>query len=472
MQFTSLAGLAFIAVAAFVCRLAPVRLKPAVLLVFSYLFYCTWDPGMALALLATTAICYGAAIVIEQSRAASARTALVATVASSLVLYISWFKIQYLWAGDRSYIAPLGVSYYTFRLISYVVDVYWQRARAERDWIRFAAYVAFFPHLVAGPIQRAGEFLPQVRPERTQWNVQVWRGVTRILLGFFKKLVVADPLSLLVGYGVAHAGDESVLPSAMAFYLFPLQLYMDFSGLTDIAIGVGLLFGIESPENFNRPFMAPNISEFWRRWHMSLTSFIRDYVFTPLRMALRTWGNVGLAVSLTVNMVLIGIWHGIQTSFLFFGLVHSAYLIVDALSSQARKRYYKKHRSAAKVATIVGPVFTYHLVAIATVFFLVPTFTAGVTLFKGLGGTWSGIAESAAAALAPPNHHAWVALPFAALAVLGDSLVRRWQASGQRLSHRWQSWSAYASTTAVCVFLILVLLTAGQRANPFLYERF
>jgi alginate O-acetyltransferase complex protein AlgI len=472
MQFISLVGLSFIVAVAVLCRLTPIRLKPALLLGASYLFYCTWDPGMALALLIATVICYFAALRIEQLRSSKVGSALLTTIVSALVLYISFFKLRSVLGAGNSVAVPLGISYYTFRLISYVVDVYWGKIDAEHDSIRFAAFVAFFPHLVAGPIQRAEEFLPQVRPDRSPWESQWWRGVTRILLGCFKKLAVADPLSALVNYGVLRAGDVSSLPSAMAFYLFPLQLYMDFAALTDIAIGVGLLFGIESPENFDRPFAAPNISEFWRRWHMSLTGWLRDYVFMPVRMLLRGWGNAGLALSLTINMVLIAIWHGFRMNFLVFGLIHSGYLIVDAFSSSVRKRYYRKHPNAAKIARIAGPVFTYHLVAVADTFFRVPTFEAGTQVLAGLGGGIGNWAGAVVSATAPPNHHAWVALPFAAVAVCGDSLRRRWLSTGPELWPRWARWSAYAATATLSLFLVLVLLAHGQETNPFLYERF
>jgi alginate O-acetyltransferase complex protein AlgI len=471
MQFTSLAGLVFVALAAIVCRLAPVRLKPAVLVVASYMFYCTWDPSMALALLVASAICYAGALQIEQSRAAGTGSALVAALVAALVLYICWFKLQPLLASGRSVLVPLGISYYTFRLISYVVDVHWGKIRAERDPIRFAAFVAFFPHLVAGPIQRAEEFLPQVGPRRLDWRPQVWRGIARILLGLFKKMAVADPLSGLVGYGFTHAGEGSALPSALALYLFPLQLYMDFAGLTDIAIGVGLLFGIESPENFDRPFAARNISEFWRRWHMSLTNWVRDYVFMSLRMALRDWGKVGLALSLTVNMVLIAIWHGFSTSFLVFGLIQSVYMVADVLTAPLRKKHYKTHPGAARIAGAIGPVVTYHMFAFASVFFLAPTIKAALQVLAGLGAGLSGIAGSLAAALSPPNHHAWSALPFAVAAVLGDRVARRW-APGAHFEPRWRRWSGYAVTGVLCGFVVMIMLTRGQHANPFLYERF
>jgi hypothetical protein len=472
MQFISLAGLLFVALAAILCRAAPARWKPAVLLVASYLFYCTWDPWMALALLGATAACYLAALGIEQWRASKVGTAMLSVTVTSLVLYLSLFKMHDLFVTGSFIAAPLGISYYTFRLISYVVDVYWGKIAVERNAVRFAAYVAFFPHMVAGPIQRAEEFLPQVSPERRHWAPQVWRGVTRMLLGFFKKLAVADPLSRFVEYGLAHAGGQSALPSALVFYLFPLQLYMDFAALTDIAIGVGLLFGIESPENFNRPFMAPNISEFWRRWHMSLTGWLRDYVFTPLRMLLRDWGNAGLVLSLTVNMVLIGIWHGFRATFLIFGLIHSVYLTIDVLSASMRRKYYKKHPAAAKVAATAGPLLTYHLVALADTFFRAPTLAAGWLVLAGLVGGSSDVVAGLAAATAPPNQHAWIALPFAAIAILGDWLRRRWLAPEFVQRRRWVRWSAYSACTVTCIFVVLLLLAGGQDANPFLYARF
>jgi hypothetical protein len=218
--------------------------------------------------------------------------------------------------------------------------------------------------------------------------------------------------------------------------------------------------------------MAPNISEFWRRWHMSLTGWLRDYVFMPTRMALRNWGNAGLVLSLTINMLLIALWHGFRTSFLTFGLIHSAYLIVDVLSAPYRKRYYKKHAIAAKAAAVAGPVFTYHLVAIADVFFRVPTFSAGVQVLTGLASGLADLSDALATAAAPPNHHAWVAFPFAALAIIADAARRRWHGSAAQLDVRWLRWSAYTVTTVLCVFVVLLMLAGRREVNPFVYENF
>jgi D-alanyl-lipoteichoic acid acyltransferase DltB (MBOAT superfamily) len=247
---------------------------------------------------------------------------------------------------------------------------------------------------------------------------------------------------------------------------------MDFSALTDIAIGVGLLFGIESPENFDHPFTAANITEFWRRWHMSLTSWLRDYVFTPLRMLLRAYGNYGLVLSLTINMMLIAVWHGFNSSFLVFGLLHSFYLIVDTLSWPYRKRYYKTHALAAKAVAVVGPVFTYHLVATANVFFRAHSFTEGMILLGGLAAGFNQFSTSLTLALLPPNHHTWVVFPFAVLAFFGDSLHKRLPVFMAQTEIRWLRWSSRSVAIVLSVFVIMILLAGHKESSPFLYENF
>ncbi len=427
---------------------------------------------MALVLGATTGICYWAALEIDRLRSANQRTLLFTATVGAFILFICFFKLRVLLTPNAALAVPLGISYYTFRLISYIVDVHWGKIQPERSAIRFAAFIAFFPHLVAGPIQRAHEFLPQTYADREGWSPKPWKGSQRILLGFLKKIAVADTLAMLVNYGFAHAGESSAAPSMLAFYLFPLQLYFDFSGLTDIAVGIGLLFGIESPENFNHPFSASNISEFWRRWHISLTEWLRDYVFMPLRMALREWGNSGLVISLTVNMLLIALWHGFRSNYLVFGIIHSAYLTFDVLSLPYRKRYFKSHASAAKIAAILGPVFTYNLVAIANIFFRASSFADGAHLLVGLAAGYKNFIEGIALAMAPPNGHAWAALPFAALAILGDWARKQWPDMLSQIEPRWLRWSAGMAIVVSTIFVALMMAAGRHEANPFLYENF
>jgi len=469
VQFTSLSGLFFIAIAAATYHLVPAKYKTAMLLVLSYAFYATVDVGMLAALIVATGVCFYSAINVENRRNyAGAGNLVTIIVVSMLVLYLCFFKIKGLL--ENSILVPLGVSYYTFRLLSYVLDIYWEKIVAERNFVRFAAYVAFFPHLVAGPIQRAEDFLPQAPTGQRTQPPQIFHGALRIVLGLFKKLVVADSLALLTNFGFLHAGESSSLPSTLAFYLFPLQLFMDFSALTDIAIGIGLLFGIKSPENFDRPFMAPNISEFWRRWHMSLTGWLRDYVFMPARMAFRNWGNLGLVAALTINMMLIALWHGFRSSFLTFGLIHSLYLIIDALSLQYRKRYYKKHVAAASVVALVGPIFTYHLIAIGNVFFRAATFDEGCHLLLGLFIGLDNLGSDMASVTV--DDKAWIAIPLSVLAIWGDTLIKKLPPSLGCIKPRWLRWTAGINALIVCVFAIMLLAAGKQEISPFLYENF
>jgi D-alanyl-lipoteichoic acid acyltransferase DltB (MBOAT superfamily) len=470
MEFTSFAFLAFLMLAAAVFQVCPRQLRPACVLLFSYAFYCTWDPTAAAILLLATAACYGVALSVERAKT-SAHLLLVISVVG-LVAYIGWFKAAQALGAGKSFIAPLGISYYVFKLISYLVDVYWKKIPAEHNFIQFAAYVAFFPQIVAGPIQRPYDFLYQIKNNETPPTVnELLSGVFRILIGFLKKLVVAESLVAVVNYGFNHTQSGSSLPNILSFYLFPLQLYADFSGLTDIAIGSALLLGFRSPENFDAPFLAPNISEFWRRWHMSLTNWLRDYVFVPLQMATRNYAEAGLALSLTINMVLIGLWHGFTLPFLVFGLIHAFYLVVDAFSARKRKKYYKSHARVASVLAFLGPIFTYHLVALANVFFRASSFSVAVQLLKGLFGSF-GNAQALAGEILALNRHVWFAFPAFAIAELIDFIRRRLETRSISVMPRSLRWSVYATACITWLFLAFLLVTKKTEATPFLYAMF
>lgn len=425
---------------------------------------------MALMLLTVTTLCYAAALWIHD-RPGKRSSAIAAAAIATFVIYLAAFKALDLFASGRSIFVPLGISYYTFRLISYLIEVYWQRLAPEKDWTTFAAYVAFFPQMVAGPIQRPADFLSQIHAGTPVTPADVWTGILRILLGFFKKFLVADKLALLVAYGFSRAGQNSCVPSALAMYLFPLQLYMDFGALTDIAVGISLLFGIRSPENFDRPFGAVSITEFWRRWHMSLTGWLRDYVFTPTRMTLRNLGQTGLAISIVVNMMLVAVWHGFRSTFVLFGVLHSVYLLTDTFSAPFRKKLYREWPALKRIAGVLGVILTYHLVAVADVFFRASTPGAAIDVLAGLGAGLD-VRSGLIMAMAPPNHWTWSAFPFAAAAATADAFIRRGAAVFLLRSPRWARWCAASATSVLAVVLILSLMTSTRQANPFFYEQF
>jgi len=369
---------------AFVLFLSPLPWRRWYLLAASYAFYCTWSETFAVLLLGLSA----AAFVMAQWIAAASddgprRRRLAATV---VVLFLPLVALKY-WAPFRPVLAavvggpwaahlvwagvavPVGISYYTLKLVSYVVDVYWDRLAPSRQFSAVAAYAAFFPQILSGPIQRAGDFMRQIERIRPTDPELIASGLRLILFGLFEKLVVADRLGGLVDQVYdsprAHAG----LALTVATYAFAFQLYADFSGLTDIAIGAGRVLGITAPPNFDAPFYAANIQEFWRRWHMTLTGWVRDYLFTPLRMVLRDWGQVGLAASLVVNMVAVGIWHVPGLTFVIFGLIHGAYLFGSSLTLRKRERWFRQHPRLDALHAVIGPVITFHMVVATLVLF-------------------------------------------------------------------------------------------------------
>jgi alginate O-acetyltransferase complex protein AlgI len=388
VNYLSIQFALFLVAAVAVFHLSPRRYRHIVVLLASYAFYFISSHWVIVGIFGATVFTFvtGRALDKAPSLGGSGKNPALPWMAfgvAALVCYLAFFKVigplkpvlvhsavtpQWLAAFvTANPLLPLGISYYTFRLISYVVDVYWEKLPAERNFIDFAAYVSFFPHILAGPIQRSGDFLRQIRnPDATP--AVMTEGLRRMLLGCFKKLVIADNLGLIVGLAYPSLEPATRSSTLLAFYLFPLQLYADFSALTDIAIGASLLFGIRSPENFDHPFSATSISQFWRRWHMSLTSWLTDYVFLPLRMATRRAGNLGLAFSLIVNMLLIGLWHNVSWTFVVFGMMHGVFLIVDALTSRARGQFFKFHSEWDRPANWVGCLLTFHLVALSMVF--------------------------------------------------------------------------------------------------------
>jgi len=467
MNFTSFEFLAFLVVAVFLYRLCPLRWRPALLLVLSYTFYLTWMPKAALLLAGMSGLTFFAV------RSSGTGGRIAPALILLLVGCLAAFKIALLFPahGIAGLVMPLGISYYTFKLISYVLDVHWGKTSPEPSLIRFAAYVSFFPQIVAGPIQRPADFFSQLPSGRSS----LWAAVPRIAWGFTKKLLIADNLAPTVSYVYAHTHSLQGLPLLMGFYLFPLQLYADFSGLTDIAIGVGRLFGINGPENFNRPFTASTITAYWRRYHMSLSSWIGDYVFTPLRMATRAAGNLGLAFSITVNMVAIGLWHGLTSGFLVFGLLHSFYINAEAFTSRWRTRFFKSHSKWNVPGDLVGCFFTFHLAALSLVFFRCVHVSDAFWLLGHLTIGWANLSSFLVSVQSE------ISLRNLAIGLLGYVVLELgerfrpdlWVRSMSDSAPRWLRWSFYFATAVTLAFgLSLLVLHAGQARSQFIYEIF
>lgn len=370
------------------------RWQNTLLLAGSYLFYAMADWRMCMLLLAATCVFYGLGLLVQKHAGSEGYkdrlwTTLGVVLGVGMLLYFKYlnFFIDSIatllrMAGLQSHpstlrvIMPVGVSFFTFKLISYVLEIHRQRMDACRDVAAFASYVAFFPTIMSGPIDRPNKLLPQLLSPRKFQYGQASEGCRQILWGLVKKMLVADNLAPVVAsVWQSAAAGTATSPGAsacwVALLLYPVQMYMDFSGYSDMAIGVSKLLGFRITANFRYPFQALNVAEYWRRWHISLTGWLTDYVFTPLSLALRDWGKWGICLAIVINMVLVGLWHGANWTFALFGLYHGL-LFVPLIFSGAFSRHAKPavgHLGLPAFHDLLRMCGTYLLVAVGLVIF-------------------------------------------------------------------------------------------------------
>lgn len=326
------------------CRLIKsVKLQNVIVLLASYYFYASWDWRFLSLIILSTLVDYTAALKIEQATNQTRRkTFLWISIASNLGIlgvfkYFNFFSAELLsllghfgvtptWT-TLNIILPVGISFYTFQTITYTADVYWKRMNSDRDLIKYAAYVAFFPQLVAGPIERARNLLPQFSTLRTTSWSRVYQGVNLIVFGLFLKVVVADNLAPIVDEVFAEPSSYSGFVLALGAIYFGTQIYCDFCGYSTIAIGVATVLGFDLMTNFRTPYFATSIQEFWRRWHISLSTFFRDYVYIPLGGS--RGPGLKTAQNLMITFVVSGLWHGANWTFIVWGGIHGVLLVLE-----------------------------------------------------------------------------------------------------------------------------------------------
>ena len=310
----------------------------------SYWFYAAWDARFVLLLVGMTSGNAAAAAIIARAGTARVRRAAVAGGVTLSLGVLAFFKYYDFFTDslDRNLgisspaldiVLPVGVSFFTFQAISYVVDLYRGRTE-EANLLDFAVYLSFFPQLVAGPIVRATEFMPQLKSDTRPDRREVARAVRLIGRGMFKKVVIADFLArAVVNDTFESPGEHGALDMLAGIYGYAVQIYADFSGYTDMAIGVALLMGFRFPQNFDVPYVADSIQDFWRRWHMSLSRWLRDYLYIPLGGNRR--GRLATYRNLLITMALGGLWHGAAGVFIIWGVYHGAGLAVERWRSES-----------------------------------------------------------------------------------------------------------------------------------------
>ena len=382
MTFNSFSYFLFLPVVYLIFYLTADRWRWLVLLTASYGFYASFKaPYLLAVLLMVTGISYvcGLRIAAQQDETIRKRWLWIGSFACVAILallkYLPFLesKANNIFGLNNtlsSTVISIGVSFFTFQAISYLADIYLEIEKPEYHFGFFALYLAFFPKLLQGPIERASALLPQLK-QPYQFDYDTMRsGMLLFTWGLFKKVVVADRLALYADQIYNNVHDYTGLSLIVGTYAYALQIYFDFAGYTDMARGTGRMFGINLTENFNSPYLATSIADFWRRWHISFSRWILDYIFKPLQMMWRNWGQAGTAAALIITFLISGIWHGSSWGFVIWGLFHGIYLASSTYYRSYQKRLHKWLGVEKSKLLKWWQVFvTFNLVSFAWVFF-------------------------------------------------------------------------------------------------------
>jgi alginate O-acetyltransferase complex protein AlgI len=449
--------------------LAPFRWRSSLILLGSYVFYAWWRLDFLLLFAGVKLVCWLASNGIMRARergdARAAKRAMIGGVAGALSA-LGYFKYFDFGVSNINellgsmglaplslghVILPIGISFYTFQAISYVVDVYRGDAKPARNFLDFAAFIGLFPQLVAGPVLRYKDMADQFE-EREHSFARFSEGSLRFMIGFCRKVLIADAVAPLVT-ATFDQPDPTMAEAWLGALAYTVQLYFDFSGYSDMAIGLGLMMGFRFMENFDNPYISRNITEFWRRWHISLSSWLRDYLYVPLggnrKGARRTY------INLTLTMLLGGLWHGANWTFVLWGGWHGAFLAIE--------RRFSRNEGRRRIAPRLGIPLTMFIVILGWVMFRAPNAGAAFDLYAGMFGL-NGFALG--------DRVAWqlsgwslcaltLGLALVAIAPLWRRMVQRGSRSMARLQ-----------VVFVPLFVLALLRLAAQSYSPFLYFQF
>ncbi|MBM3670825.1 MAG: MBOAT family protein [Actinobacteria bacterium] len=440
----------------------------------SYVFYGWLEPWFCVLIAASTV---GNQLVARKIHAATEQRTkhrwLVAGLAGNL-LVLGYFKYYDFFVSEATNLLdriginispdittvalPLGISFFTFQAISYLMDVYRGTFQPGRVW-DFGVFLSFFPHVVAGPIVRPAEFMPQLKEAHDPQQIDASRAFFLIFMGLFKKLVIADVLAKMVDPVFASPGRHSGLTVLVAVYAFSVQIYADFSGYTDMAIGLALLLGFRFPQNFDSPYTATSVQDFWRRWHMTLSRWLRDYLYVPLGGNRR--GNVRMYRNLMLTMLIGGLWHGAAWTFIVWGAIHGLFLCID---------HHRHNRRIAKLLPelldtprrrFVRRLVTFHIVAFAWIFFRAESFErAGDVIGR----------------LFDPSHwfdHAPL-VTFGVLLAIAVGIAEQYipEVRMKRAMARFSRLAPVAQGLVLALALLVTDTLAGSGVPPFIYFQF
>ncbi len=429
------------------------------LLIMSLGFYFYWNHWSILLLLTVTAFTFFCGKQIKKRSGHAKKGWLTAAAVCTLGLL---FILKYAGLGLA---LPVGISFYTFQTLSYVIDVYRGECEPEDNFAYYVLYVSFFPQLVAGPIERSKHLLSQLHNPKTVTRKMKMEGFAKMLFGFYKKIVIADFVSGYVDsvYGKVSAANG---PAAVAAtVLFAFQIYCDFSGYSDIAVGAAKIMGIELMENFNQPYLAASFRDFWRRWHISLTKWFTDYVYIPLGGSRK--GKARTYINILIVFALSGIWHGAGATFLVWGLIHGIALVIE--------RAVPVHRTG-KIRNIGKRILVFAVVCFAWIFFRANTIGEAVTLIRLMGSGWnpSGIMQMSAMTGMSIRSILRIVITICTLPVL-HSVVKKASEYDWKDSEEEKHIAAYYAAVGAFVFAVgaaWIFNLSVNPANSFIYFEF
>jgi alginate O-acetyltransferase complex protein AlgI len=398
MLFNSIEFLIFFSILVVLYFSIAQKFRWMLLLGASYYFYMSWKPEYVLLILFTSLVSYYCGIWMHNAKTLKKRKHFLwLSLAINLgVLFffkyfnfmndgvreiLQSFSLHYSFDG-LDILLPIGISFYTFQTVGYNLDVFYQVRKPEKHFGIFALFVSFFPQLIAGPIERSTVLLPQFKKEHHYDLDRVKHGLKYIIWGLFKKLVIADRLVPIIGEAYGNVSDYSGSTLWFGTFLYAIQLYADFSAYSEIAKGLAKILGYDLMDNFDHPFKSKNITEFWRRWHISLSFWLRDYLYNPILFAKKKWGKPAVIYSLFITFILCGVWHGTKFTYIIFGLLQAIILTFEMLTKKWRKNLQKStpkffYNNLSMLLTFGFTLFSFS-------FFRAATFSDSIVITKAL----------------------------------------------------------------------------------------
>lgn len=405
MLFNSLEFLIFLPIVFVLFWIFPKKYKWVILLIASYFFYMSWNWKLVFLILFTTIISYLCGILVERYNEQKVLKKAIVIVSSVLCLGVLFFfkyfnfffeiindiRTAITGTGFTGYFAimlPVGISFYTFQTLSYVIDVYRGTVKAEKHFGYYTLFVSFFPQLVAGPIERPQDLLPQLKEHKCFKSIDYSGAFRYILIGAFKKIAIADMIGIIVNATYTNVDNANGLMVLISTVLFSFQILCDFSGYSDIAVGTAKLFGINLTENFKSPYKAKSIKEFWNRWHISLSKWLRDYIYFPLggsRVSKVRW-----CINIMVVFLISGLWHGASYNFIIWGAMHGAFQIIGSFTLSLRNKFWLKIKMnpEGRFVSSLRILGTFLLVSFSWIFFRANTIQDSFTAISKLFSDW------------------------------------------------------------------------------------